>query len=441
MFKSAASQVDLCPPIGSWMTGFAARTKPTTGMHDPIMARAVLLDDGVTQLVIVVCDLIGFTSAVVADMRKRIQQASGIPAANVLISCTHTHSGPTSMPFRGVMGIFDQEWFAAAQGKIVDLVASLPAMLQPAQLAHAVTHIAQIGYNRQDAAHSVDDELNALAIETTDGAAIATLANYGTHPVVLGPSNLLFSADYPGEVARALSAARGGIGMYLQGTCGDIDPVVYRDRGWGSGTFDDTREMGERIAAAALSALRDAPRTADVTLGVRSRMLPIPLDALPTPAALVALAATFEADRQQGVQRSDAEQEGIALAMQDWLRELQGALSVGAVLTHLPAELFIAAINDVRIVGVPFETYTDIGVRVKQALRPFKTLFAGYANGLFGYCPTTWAKDQGGYGPDSSARWFPHMLTAVGYGADDLIVRESAELEKLLASAGSANGV
>ena len=428
MLKASAAQVDLCPPIGSWMTGFAARTKPTTGMHDPIMARAMLLDDGATQLVIVVCDLIGFTSAVVADLRRRIEQACGIPASNALISCTHTHSGPTSMPFRGVMGIFDMEWFAQAQRKIVDLVASLPASLQPAQLAHAVAHIAQIGYNRQDAAHSVDDELNVLAIETTDGAAIATLTNYGTHPVVLGPSNLLFSADYPGEVARALSEARGGIGMYLQGTCGDIDPVVYRDRGWGSGTFDDTREMGERIAGAALNALRDAPRTSDVTLGVRSKMMPIPLDAPPTPEARAKLAVGFESDRLQGVQQGDVMQEGVALAMQDWLRELEGALSVGALLNHLPAELFVAAINDVRIVGVPFETYTDIGLRVKQALRPHKTMFAGYANGLFGYCPTAWAKDQGGYGPDSSARWFPRMLTPVGYGADDAIVRESAAL-------------
>lgn len=428
MFKASAAQIDLQPRVGDWMTGFAARVKPTTGMHDPIMARAVLLDDGATQLAIVVCDLIGFTSAVVAKLRQRIEQACGIPAAHVLISCTHTHSGPASMPFRGVMGYINAEWLAEAQRKIVDLVASLPAMLQPAQLAHAATQIAQIGYNRQDAARAVDDELNALAFESADGAAIATLANYGTHPVVLGPSNLLFSADYPGEVARALSAARGGIGMFLQGTSGDIDPVVYRDRGWGSGTFDDTRAMGERIAQAALDALRDAPRTADVTLRAYSKQIAIPLDSPPDADARAALATDFEADRRNGIAQGDAVQEGVALAMLDWLRELEGALQDGSLPTHLQAELFAAAINDVRIVAVPFETYTDIGLRVKQALRPNKTLFAGYANGLFGYCPTAWAKDQGGYGPDSSARWFPQLLTAVGYGADDVIVRESAEL-------------
>jgi hypothetical protein len=67
---------------------------------------------------------------------------------------------------------------------------------------------------------------------------------------------------------------------------------------------------------------------------------------------------------------------------------------------------------------------------VKRNLLPLKVIVAGYANGLYGYCPTGWAKDQGGYGPDGSARWFPRLLTPVGYGADELIVKESTVLGK-----------
>ena len=261
---------------------------------------------------------------------------------------------------------------------------------------------------------------------------IATLLNYGTHPVVLGPSNLLFSADYPGEAVGCIAQSRGGIGMFLQGTCGDVDPVVYHERGWGSGTFDDTRQMGEQLCNAALRALADAPRAGEVSLQVTSKILEIPLDAPPTAEALATLTAGFEADRQKAAQAGDVMQEQIALAMLDWSRELNQAMADDTLPQTLPSELFVAGINDVRIIGMPFETYTDIGLALKRNLQPLKVIFAGYANGLYGYCPTAWAKDQGGYGADTSCRWFPRLLTAVGYGAEELIVREATQLARVI---------
>jgi len=227
MFKASAAQVDLNPAVGSWMTGFAARTVPTTGMHDPIMAHAVLLDDGKTRLAIVACDVIGFTPAAIADMRHRIAKKSAVPPVNILISCTHTHSGPVTMPFRGVMGRLDHDWLAEAQHKIVDLVVGLHDDLKPALFAHAAATVTGIGYNRQDQTHNPDDEIVVVAIdgagdaEGNVGEPIATLINYATHPVVLGPSNLQFSADFPGELARCIASQRGGICLYLQGACGD----------------------------------------------------------------------------------------------------------------------------------------------------------------------------------------------------------------------------
>ena len=112
---ASVDKVDLAPPIGSFMTGFAARIHPATGTHDPIMARAVLLDNGDTQFAIVSCDPIGFTPAAVAEMRARIAERSNIPGQNVLICCTHTHSGPASMPMRGALGQVNNNWLDLAQ--------------------------------------------------------------------------------------------------------------------------------------------------------------------------------------------------------------------------------------------------------------------------------------------------------------------------------------
>ena len=150
-------------------------------------------------------------------MRERIEAAADgfIPASHVLIACTHTHSGPASMPFRGVMGYVDLPWLHGAKQKIVELVAG-------------------IGFNRQDGLRPIDEQLDVIAVDAEPGKEIATLASYATHAVVLGPKNLLYSADYPGEAARSLAAARGGIGMFFPGASGDADPALNRDRGWGT---------------------------------------------------------------------------------------------------------------------------------------------------------------------------------------------------------------
>ena len=430
--KAAAGEVDLAPAAGNWMTGFAARIQPATGVHDPIMARALLLDDGSTRLAVVSCDLLGFAPADVAWMRRRIVLSQALPESQILIVCTHTHSGPACMRLRGIMGQVNGAWLAEARAMIIDLVARLPERLAPAHLALASTTLAGIGYNRQDQAHPTDEELIALSIEAEDGSTIATIANYATHAVVLGPSNLQFSGDFPGAVVRHLARLRGGVGLYLQGACGDVDPVVHRDRGWNTGTFADAEAIGKRLATAATQALAGAPRTGEVTLRVAYKRVSVPLDPPPARDNLAELTTRWEAERRQAKAEGNAMAEWIAVAMLDWADELEWALATGAVPRTLPSELFVAGINDLRLVALPFETYTDIGLEIKRGLAPRPALFAGYANGLYGYCPTRWAKDQGGYGPGDSHRWFSELLTPIGYGADELLIREGIALASSL---------
>ena len=78
--------------------------------------------------------------------------------------------------------------------------------------------------------------------------------------------------------------------------------------------------------------------------------------------------------------------------------------------------------------GAPFEVYSEIGLRIRQALHPHPVVFCGYANGVIGYLPTKRALLQGGYGPASSHRWYPNLLTPIGLGADDRVVEEVARL-------------
>ncbi len=420
MFQASAAEINLLPPVGGRMTGFIARQKPSTGVHDPIMARAVMLDNGRTKAVIVSCDLLGFDVPVAEKIRRCVGRACGIDALNVLLACTHTHSGPDSLASEGA-------WMADVKVRIVDMASGLVPALKPARLRHGSTTVSGIGYNRESDQHPIDESLGVIGIDGEDGQAIATIINYATHAVVLGPDNLEYSADFPGAACRHIARLRGGVGIYLQGAFGDVDPAVYRDRGWGMGTFDDTDETGRKLAEAAAAALDEAPIAVEVKIRSAVRILDVPLDAPPTQEELDEVAAEFgeKADDDDEVKRRTGK------AMLKWVSKIGKAIKAGTVPAKLPMEIFVLAINDMRLIGVPFEVFTDIGLGIKAGLKPLETFFVGYANGYCGYYPTRWGKDRGKYGGKASCRFgFGPLITAVGYGADELLIREAVALAK-----------
>jgi len=424
MLRASAAEVDLAPPVGSWMTGFAAREFPSTGIHDPIMAHGVLLDNSSTSIMLISLDLLGIAPSNASELRAAISAKTGIDQQSILICCTHTHSGPAMKLSRKGNVTVNNEWRAEAFGKIIDMASDLPKALRPACIAYGTAIVLGIGFNRQDDSQAIDSELAAIAIESAEGDAIATIVNYAAHAVVLGPRNLHLSADYPGAVARGIKHKRGGIGLFFQGACGDVDPAINRDRGWGTGTFDDCEQIGARLADAALAALADAPRADCAVLKVISSTVRIPLDPPPAPDALAGETAAFEAELAVAQAKGDSVAIENAGAMLSWAADMQKAIRSGAVPSHLSAGISIFRINDLLIAGVPFEPYSEIALRVKEMLRPRVTAFFGYANGVFGYLAARWAKEQGGYGPDTSCRWGLGLLTGPGIGADDALVEQ-----------------
>jgi hypothetical protein len=434
-FRASAGVVDLEPQVSCWLTGFAARPYPSDGQHDPILARAVLLDDGGTRVALVACDLIGIDAKTVASLRARIAERSSgrIPAGNILFSCTHSHSAPATMRFRGVLGFVNEAWWAAAQEKIVALVAGLDSSLAPAQFAFATTIVDGISFNRQDQSHPIDKTLACIAIDATEGKPIATLINYAVHPVTLSYSNLKLSGDVPGHAAMQLQALRGGDAtLYLQGACGDVNPATDLRKGWGNGTFEDVASAGDTLAHAANEALRNAPRTTEVRLHVAQTHVELPLDPPPSMSEVDALFAQLEADLRMARDEHHLVNEGIAVAGLRWAGELKGALLNHTLPSTHTIEAWCAAINDIRIAAVPLEPYSDIGLDFKRGIAPLQGMFLGYSNGLVGYCAADWAKAQGGYGPNDACRWFPEQLTAIGAGAAQRVTQACVERAKAL---------
>ncbi len=95
MLKAGVAKLDITPPVGVRMAGFAGRVFPSLAVHDPLRARALVLNDGGRRAALVGLDLIGISDQTVAEVRKAAGSSAGIAPEALLIAGTHTHSGPT----------------------------------------------------------------------------------------------------------------------------------------------------------------------------------------------------------------------------------------------------------------------------------------------------------------------------------------------------------
>ena len=90
-FSAGVGRAEITPPAGTPLGGYGARKgRPSTGAHDPLFAKALVLDDGTTRVAIVTTDLVGTN----AEMKRRVSERTGIPPERLLLCASHTHSGP-----------------------------------------------------------------------------------------------------------------------------------------------------------------------------------------------------------------------------------------------------------------------------------------------------------------------------------------------------------
>ena len=261
--KAGIGRVEITPSGLMGMYGYANRKcGPANGTHDPLMAKALVLESGGTQMAIVTMDL----GSMVSDtLRQHVASRLGIQV--LLLSASHTHSAPAFLPF-GSAPATNQEAIAyrsELEKKIFTAVEQAQKALAPATLSVARGSL-QLGYNRllpRDDGRSralfdnlervpygpVDPEYVLLRVDGADGAPRAVLVHYATHAVVLGPTNCKYSADFPGAMqAKVEQGLPGTQVMFVQGGAGDVNPIFMARSGDEAKDFDVVKTMGELLA-------------------------------------------------------------------------------------------------------------------------------------------------------------------------------------------------
>ena len=381
------------PPLGLELAGYGYYLeRRAQAILDELKARAVFVRSGQQTLLLICCDLIGLTVVHTDAIRQAIGQRLGIAETNILVACTHTHTGPATLPLFGV-GEMDDVYVATLAGLVEQAAVAAQADCQPASLAYAMQNIEPIGYNRRTRSFQpIDSVLKVALFERAERSIVLT--GYACHAVTLGRTASA-SADWPGGVVRAFER-RGYHALAFQGFCGDIDPVVFMNA-WGSGTPQDLDFYGELICQRALKSVAGAQREKWPVLQAVEERIALPLNVPPTRAdvdrGLESLLATQPG---AGAERMIRTWHAAASARYDELR-------AAPYIPNVPVQAL--ALGGLRLLGLPGEVFSEYSTRLRTT---WPTLFTvGYAGGCVSYIPTAEAYDHAGdYACYSAPRFF-----------------------------------
>lgn len=443
---AGAATADITPGLGVRMGGYGARTGPADDVHDALQARALVLGDGEARVAIVVCDLVGVMPDLVAEARRLIEAETGIPVDHVLISATHTHSGPSTISIGPSASTLP---YAKELGRrIAGAVGLADRRRQPVTLKTASVSVTTISQNRRHPHGPIESMATILlAAGPGNSPAVATLVNYACHSTVLESDNLQFSADFPGAVARVLERTVGGVGIYLQGAAGDINPA------WMSHDFQEVERVGGILGAAAMRVAHElrpvgeeqwvanlnwselTPKHPeggavldDVGLSGWRGSLEVERRPLPPPADLSAEIADLEASITALGSDSAATAERRRVTAVVNQRRMEWVLSSRAAAGKLPAveevELQILRIAPTCVIAaLPGEFFVQTGQALREAIGLPHVLVAGYANGYVGYVPPAEQFAEAGY-EVGFARFLPEtadrIIAALAHGAHQL---------------------
>ncbi len=392
-FKAGAVKVDITPPPGQQLEGFFDRTAPAKGTLDPLFARILVLETAKERLAIVTLDLCrSFGPASLAQLREMTSKSSGI--VHLLVSATHTHSGPV------VLDEYDRtpEWESEALRRIAGGIEKAHRGAVDARLGAGYGQ-ADAGYNRRLVRKDgtvemiwenperkpmgpVDRTVGILRIDAANGRPIAVVVNHALHPVVFGVANLEYSADFPAVVTRTVESALGepAVCLYLQGACGNINPYyadVAREndppakREWVGGTIGkEAARVAKEIRTADLK--EPGIRVAEDTLTFRQRWDPERFRA-----------ETIKAFGPQAF-------ETFFPKIESEYRLAVSTIMIGP---------------RIAIMSMPGEPFVEFQMQWKERCPLPDAFFAGYANGYYGYFPTIQAASEGGYGASDSVTW------------------------------------
>jgi neutral ceramidase len=392
LFRIGAASKVINPEVGDYVQG-AGAVRRATEIRDDLEANGLFLSNGENRILLVSCDLVGLTLSQATQIREATAQATGISPRDVLITCTHTHGGPSLLKTNYLIPV-NGAYLNRLQDWLIELANEAVQSARPGKIAWGKGE-APIGHNRRccwaDGSHTMngdvsredftgregpdDPQHSALFAADVDGNLIAVLHHNTAHPTLFYGRGI-FSADFPGEARRILRKELGDVPvLYLNGAQGDIGI---------RGTLEDVSRL---VVEETLRLYEDVRYYDSPVLAHDYEDLAVPVR-LPEPERL--------AEARELLSRIDAGENirGQSMIMAFGASHLQEEFGENPVDT---VPIHVLRIGDAALVTQPCELFCQFGLDIKRRSPASITAAVGLADGYCGYCPTIYGILGGGY--------------------------------------------
>lgn len=399
-FKAGAGRADITPAGPIWLSGYAARTHASEGALHKLWAKALVIESGRGQrIVIVSTDVVGIPRTIADDVAARVEKKYGIQRGQLLLNASHTHTGPYIWSNLNNLTVFppDEQVKLEAYARtfaddIVSAIGAAMGDLAPATIEYAAGS-AGFAVNRRQATPTgvkigvnpegpMDRSVPVLKITGADGKVRAIVFGYACHNTTLTQDTYQLSGDYAGFAAAEMESTHpGATAMFLMLCGADQNPnprgTVELARRWGA-------ELGaavERVIAAPMTPIAGPIRTS-------YRVVPLQFAQRTRQEFEAELKSKTPAEARRGRMMLDALDAGRAI---DRIEYPVQAIRFGQTLT---------------MVALGGEVVVDYDLRIKREYPGEPLIVAGYSNDVMCYIPSARVLREGGYEANDSMVYY-----------------------------------
>jgi neutral ceramidase len=429
-WQAGFARQDITPKQSMWLSGYASRDRGADGTRTPLWCKAMALEDqNEKQALLLTLDLIGISADVTLPVRRELSERTGLAFADILINCSHTHTGPVVGSNLRSMYLLDQTeshritaYTQTLKEQMVALGLKALTNLHPVELRSGQGH-ATFGTNRRQNPEShvparrasgklqgpVDYDVPILELRHPSGKLEGLVFGYACHATVL--NDYLWSGDYPGYAQAHLEKHHPGIQAMFWAGCGaDINPLPRRQPELAEG-------YGKALAEAVLLGIQGVLTPVDSQLKTSYMEIPLRFDTLPTAAAL----------REE----SSSDNRYKASRANKWLEHLDAGK---AIPTSYPYPIGLWKLGQqVTWLSLGGEVVVDYAIRFKKS-HGSHLWVAGYSHDVMAYIPSKRVWTEGGYEGKSSmiyygqpTRWSSEVEKQVAEAVESLLLQDDPE--------------
>ena len=411
---AGAAASNITPLEPHFLFGYPFVERISEGVNDWLLSSALYLADGNRQVLLVSNDVIFVSKASVSRIREVVSQKTGIAAASIMVSATHTHSGPVTVDYVNssndpVVPKADMKYVRYMEDKIIETACNAFHNASPAEAGFLLADGTGVGTNRHDPAGPSDLEIPVLVVKKPDNNIIACMLVCNMHPTVLHEDSKLYSGDFPAFAREILQKKYFGCEcpvLYFTGAEGNQSPRhVTR-----SNTFEEARRLGAIIANAIGTILKKGIEySSEITVLSLQKFIDLPRRQFPDPAWAKEHRDKLN-ERFDHLKRTSDNKQEIRSAEVDWFgaEELLHLSKMAKSKDFeniyklcLPAEIQVIKIGPWNFTAWPGEVYVEYAIELKRKVK--NTYLIGIANGeLQGYIATEEAEKKGYYEASNS---------------------------------------